>query len=63
MNNIGGLKKMGAIDPKGGVIKDSPDHAGGYVESGPTGKSVPLAKGGNAKSAMIDGPYGGKVKA
>ena len=63
MNKLGGLKQHGAIDPMGGVLRDKPDHAAGYMETGPVGKRVPLAKGADSKSAMIDGPYGGKVKA
>lgn len=63
MNKLGQLKQHGAISPMGGVIKDKVDTAGGYAETGPSGKSVPCAKGGDGKGAMIEGPFGGKVKA
>lgn len=64
MNKLGGLKQHGAFNPMGANGQKTPvDSAGGLMDAGPSGKSVPLAKSTDAKSAMIDGPYGGKVKA
>lgn len=62
MNKLGGLKSHGGIDPMGGVLRDKPDHSAGVADMGPMGRSVPVAKCGH-KGSMIDGPYGGKVKA
>lgn len=62
MNKIGGAKQHGGINPMGGALKDSPDHAGGYM-SEMSAPKVAVPAGGNVKSSQIDGPYGGKVKA
>ena len=63
MNKLGELKQHGGVNPMGGVIKTPTDSAGGYAETGPSGKSVPCAKGADGKGSMIEGPFGGKVKA
>ncbi len=63
MNKLGGLKSHSAAPAKGGPLANKPDTSGGYMESGPTGRSVPCSKGGSVTPAMVDGPFGGKVKA
>lgn len=63
MNKLGGAKQMKGCHPMGADgQKDYPDHAGGHM-SQMSCRSVPVAAGGSAKASMIDGPFGGKVKA
>lgn len=52
------FKQLKPCDPM--AYDDHPDHAGGYMDNGPTGRSVPKPGPGNHKASMIDGPYGGK---
>lgn len=63
VNKLSGARQMTPINPMGvSGQKDSPDHAGGYMENMSAPK-VGVPSGGNVKSAQMDGPYGGKVKA
>jgi hypothetical protein len=56
-----GLKVMKPFDPYGGPLRRKGDDAGGYGDTGPMGKKVPLSKGqGNASMKPID-PKGGKL--
>lgn len=45
-------------------LKDSVDHGGGIMYQGSEGgPTVKPTAGGSAKGMMVDGPFGGKVKA
>lgn len=48
--------------PMSTPLMDHPDHAGGTMVSGVTGRTATPSKGGDAKASMIDGPYGGKKR-
>lgn len=60
---IGKARQLTPVDPMR-LLKDTADHAGGYMYQGTEGGSsngpkTPMM----AKASLIDGPYGGKVKA
>lgn len=64
-NKLASVRQLKPIDPMGkGMLLGSPDNAGGYMYQGSEGGSSNGSKSaGAAKASMIDGPYGGKVKA
>lgn len=55
------MKKMSKPNAGGGAMKGGGVFTQQTVQA--TGRSVPVKKGDNPKSAMIDGPFGGKKKA
>lgn len=65
VNKRSGKQTMKGFDPMGrGLILGPPDNPGGYMYQGNEGgSSVKPAAGNNGKGMMMDGPYGGKVKA
>lgn len=63
VNKLSSVRQLTPINPMGkGTLQDHPDHGGGYMDS-MTCQKVSVPAGGSAKASMIDGPYGGKVKA
>lgn len=61
-NMIGSARQLTPVKLMGGPLQDSPDCAGGYADNMSAPK-VNVPTGGSAKSMMLDGPFGGKVKA
>lgn len=65
MQNRSGKMMKQAAHPMMAEPKGSVDTAGGMMDTGGSagGMTVKPAKGGMSKGMMIDGPFGGKVKA
>lgn len=65
MQNRSGKMMKQAPHPLMTPLKGSPDTAGGMMDTGGSagGMTVKPAKGGAPKGMMVDGPFGGKVKA
>lgn len=65
MQNRSGKTVKQSQHPLMTALKDTPDTAGGMMDTGggAGGMTVKPSKGGAPKGMMVDGPYGGKVKA